>query len=190
MITDNLQNYPQILDGFCYSGLFGTRPLTGMSWYWNCLANMENLRVAADNFRPRQWVVPKNFTDAANTNSANIQPGRTVFYEFQVKPGSYLWGMQFAVFNDDLAQSRFSVIVRESATDIGFSDRVYAASAIYSGPPIDSFNTLRPPVKLLPEPRLIVDPGQIHVEVSNDSDPDDEESAVSCQLLLLFAEPK
>lgn len=189
-MTDNLQNYPQIIDGFCYSGLWGTRPLTGVSWYWNCLANMESLRVAADSFRPRQWVIPKNFTEPANTASANIEPGKTAFYEFQVKPGSYLWGMQFAVFNDALAQSKFSVIVRESAPDLGFSDRPLAASGIYSGSPVDPFNTLRVPVKLLPEPRCILAPGQLNVEVSNDSDPSDEENAVSCQLLLLFAEPK
>ncbi len=190
MTSDNLQNYPQIVDGFVYSGLFGARPLNGMNWYWNCLANMEALRVDADSFRPRWWVIPKNFTEPANTASANIQPGQTVFYEFQVKPGSYFWGMQFAVFNDTIPQSRFSVIIRESATDIGFSDRPMAASAIFSGSPVDPFNTLKVPVKLLPEPRLILDPGQIHVEVSNDSDPADEENAVSCQLLLLFAEPK
>ncbi len=190
MITDNLQNYPQIVDGFVYSGLFGTRPLTGLSWYWNCLANMEALRVDADQFRPRQWVVPKNFTDTLNTNNANIQPGRTLFYEFQIRPGSYFWGMQFAVFNDELAQSSFSVIIRETQTGVGFSDRPLACSGIFSGSPIDPFNTLKVPVKLLPEPRLILDPGKIHVELSNDSDPADEESAVSCQLLLLFAEPK
>ena len=61
---------------------------------------------------------------------------------------------------------------------------------LFSGSPVDPFNTVKTPLRLLPEPRLILDPGQIHVELSNDADPADEENAVSCQLILLFAEPK
>ena len=84
-------NYPQLIDGFCYSGLFGTRPLNGMSWYWQALGNLEDLRLAADSYRPRQWVVPKDFLNTNNANNANILPGKTSFYEFQVKEGSWLW---------------------------------------------------------------------------------------------------
>jgi hypothetical protein len=183
-------NYPQILDGFCYSGLFGTRPLNRMSWYWRCLANMEDLRLAADSYRPRWWTVPKNFLDSANPGSVNIAPGKTVFYEFQVKPGSWLWGLQFSVLANVLDQSVFSVIIRQGS-DLPFLDRVMTASGIYSGSPIDPFNTLKPPVDLLPEPRLILSPAQLHVEVSNDQPLDDVESVgASCQLLLMFAEPK
>jgi len=184
-------NYPQIIDGFCYSGLFGTRPLNGLNWYWSCLANLEDLRLAADSYRPRWWCVPKNFFDSNNTSSANIEPGKTVFYEFQVQPGSWLWGLQFAVNNDELAQSKFSVMIRQG-DDLPFFDRVIAASGIYSGPTATSsaFNTLKPAVDPLPFPRLIIPPAQLHVEVSNDSDPGDANNAVSCQLLMLFAEPK
>ena len=71
-ITPTQSNYPQIIDGFCYSGLFGMRPLTGLNWYWACLSNLEDLRLAADSYRPRHWTVPKNFFDPANTNSANV----------------------------------------------------------------------------------------------------------------------
>jgi hypothetical protein len=187
--TDNLVNYPQIIDGFCYSGLFGVRPLNGLSWYWNALANLEDLRLAADSYRPRQFTVPKNFFDSRNANNANIQPGDTVFYEFQVKPGSWLWGIQFAVFNDQLAQSLFSVVIRQGS-DLPFFDRPMTASGVYDGSPIDPFNTALPPVNLLHKPRLIVDPAQINVEVSNDSNPVDIENAVNVQLLLMFAEPK
>ena len=189
MITDNLVNYPQILDGFCYAGIFGARPLTGLSWYWNCLANMEDLRLMADSYRPRWWTVPKNFTDSANTNSANIEPGKTFFYEFQVVPGSWIWGLQFSVFDDDLEQLQFSVMIRQG-TDLPFFDRVFAASGIYSGSQVDPFNTLKPSLRFLSQPRLIIPPAQIHVEVSNDADPADSDNAVSCQLLILVAEPK
>lgn len=182
-------NYPQIVDGFCYSGLFGLRPNNHLSWYWRCLAHMEDLRLAADSYRPRQWVVPKNFTDQNNPNAANIAPGKTVFYEFLVKPGSWLWGMQFAVLNDTQSQSVFSVVVRQGS-ELPFLDRVMTASGIFAGSPIDPFNTLQPSASLLPAPRLILEPAQIHCEVSNDSDPANTENAVSCQLLLLFAEPK
>jgi hypothetical protein len=181
--------YPQIRDGFTFSGLFGCRPLNGLSWYWSCLANLENLRLAADSYRPRWWVAPKNFFDPAGTNDTNIEPGKTAFYEFQVKEGSWLWGLQFAVFNDDLNQSEFSVVIRQG-NDLPFFDRPMTGQGIYSGSPVNAFNTLRPPVDLLPEPRLIIAPAQLHVEVSNDSDPADDDNAVSCQLLMLFAEPK
>ncbi len=182
-------NYPQIIDGFCFSGIYGMRPFNGLSWFWSCLANMEDLRLAADSYRPRQWVAPKNFLESGNTNSANILPGQTNFLEFQVKEGSFLWGLQFAVYNDTLSQSSFSVVIRQGS-DLPFFDRVLTAAGIYSGSPVDPFNTLKPPVDLLPQPRLIIPPTQLHVEVSNDSDPANDEDAVSCQLLMLFAEPK
>jgi len=184
-------NYPQIIDGFSYSGLYGLRPLNHLSWYWACLHNLETLRIAADSYRPRHWVVPKNFLDPNNPNNGNILPGKTVFYEFQVKEGSWLYGMQFAnTFQPDVPQTKFSVVVRQGS-DMPFSDRPMAASAIYQGDPIDSFNTLKPPVNLLPEPRLIVAPSQLHVEISNDADPADVDNfSVSVQLLLLFLEPK
>jgi hypothetical protein len=192
-LTDSLQNYPQILDGFVFSGLFGLRPLNGVSWYWNCLANLENLRVAADDYRPRQWVAPKDFFNAANTNNANIPAGKTNFYEFAVKPGSYLYGLTFAVFDDSLETTQFSVVIRRGGGKEGeaaLSDRVFAASGITAGSPVDPFNTLYPRLDLLAEPLLIVAPGQMHVEISNDSNPADSEGNESCQLLMLFAEPK
>jgi hypothetical protein len=189
-------NYPQIPDGFCYSGLFGLRPNNGLSWYWSCLANLEDLRLAADSYRPRHWVVPKNFIEPLNTNSANIEPGKTIFYEFQVKEGSWLWGMQFSAripdaetVNEDLSNTRFSVVVRQGV-DLPFSDRPMVTSAVYSGDSAEPFNTLKPQVNLLPQPRLIIPPAQLHVELSNDADPANDDFAVSCQLVLLFAEPK
>jgi hypothetical protein len=182
-------NYPQIIDGFCYSGLFGTRPLNGMSWYWSCLSNLENLRLAADSYSPRWWVVPKNFLDSNNAGSVNILPGKTVFYEFEVPRGSWLYGLQFAVFEDELGQDKFSVVIRQGS-DLPFFDRVMTASGIAAETPTDPFNTLFPPVNLLPEPRLIVSPTQLHVEVSNDQPLDSDSTGASVQLLMLFAEPK
>jgi hypothetical protein len=192
MPNDNLAavtNYPQILDGFCYSGLFGVRPLLdGMSWYWKCLANMEDLRLAADSYRPRWWTVPKNVVDLNNPGGENILPGKTFFYEFQVKEGSSFWGMQFAVVGFPLDQTAFSVVVRQGS-DFPIADRPMVAAAIFSARQGDELNIIAPPVDLLIRPRLIIDPTQIHVELSNDSTAALDVGA-SCQLLLLFAEPK
>lgn len=191
-----LTNYPQLFDGFCYSNLFGMRPNNRLNWYWACLGNMETLRVAADSYRPRQWVIPPNFIDPTKTNSANIEPGKTFFYEFQVKEGSILWGMQFSArvpstedFDLSNSNTKFSVVVRQGS-DLAFADRPQVASGIYQGNSADPFNILKPPVDLIPMPRLIIPPAQLNVEVSNDADPDDDNFAVSCQLILLFAEPK
>ena len=187
-----LTNYPQILDGFCYGTIFGTRPLQGANWYWNCLQNetMQNLRLSADNYRPRVFICPKQFTNPANTNSTNILPGKTEFLEFQVRPGSYLWGLTFAVNNDGIVQSKFSVMIRESFTGMGIYDRPQAGQGIKGGSTVTTtFNTLNPPIELLPEPRLILEPAQIHCEVSNDSQPGSDNN-VSCQLAMFFLEPK
>jgi hypothetical protein len=186
-------NYPQLIDGFCYSGLFGTRPLNGMSWYWQALGNLEDLRLAADSYRPRQWVVPKDFLNTSNPNNANILPGKTSFYEFQVKEGSWLWGWTFAVFQgiggvEVIPQSNFSVIVRQGS-ELPLLDRVMTASGVTNGNPVDPWNTFFPPVDLFHRPRLIIPPAQLHVEISNDSNPATVSTA-SCQLVLLFAEPK
>jgi hypothetical protein len=169
--------------------------LNGLNWHWNALDGMEALRLAADSYRPRHWVVPKNFIEPGNTASANIEPGKTVFYEFQVKEGSWLWGMQFCSRIDieeqeiEGSNTRFSVVVRQGS-DLPFSDRPMVASAVYSGDSADPFNTLKPVVQILRPPRLIIPPAQLHVAISNDADPADENFAVSCQLVLLFAEPK
>jgi hypothetical protein len=182
-------NYPQILDGFCYSGLFGNRPLNHLSWYWRCLEKMEDLRLAADSYRPRWYTVPKNFIDLSKNGGGNIRPGETVFYEFQVKEGSWLWGLQFAVLSNDAAQSSYSIVIRQGS-ELPLTDRPMVASAVFSGNPIDPLNTLNPAVDLLSSPRLIQAPTQLHVEISNDQEPTSEENTISAQLLLLFAEPK
>lgn len=186
----NETNYPQIQDGFCYSGLFGTRPLNHSSWYWSCLANMDDLRLAADSYTPRWWIVPKNFLDPTNPGSVNILNGKTVFYEFQVKPGSFLWGLQFGVSDNGFlaAQASLSVIIRQGS-DLPLFDRVMTCSGIASGNPADPLNTLFPAVDLLWKPRLILEPAQIHVEISNNLEPTDP-SLINAQLLMLFAEPK
>jgi hypothetical protein len=186
-------NYPQIIDGFSYAGIFGTRPLNGMSWYWSALANMADLRLAADSYRPRQWVIPRNFLESGNANDVNILPGKTVFYEFQVIEGSWLWGLQFAVLQglggvEVIPQSTFSVIIRQGS-DLPFFDRVMTCSGIAAGNPVDPLNTLYPAVNPLHRPRLIIPPTQLHVEISNDSDPAGADG-VSVQLVMCFAEPK
>jgi hypothetical protein len=93
------------------------------------------------------------------------------------------------VFEDELGQDKFSVVIRQGS-DLPFFDRVMTASGIAAETPTDPFNTLFPPVNLLPEPRLIVSPTQLHVEVSNDQPLDSDSTGASVQLLMLFAEPK
>ena len=192
--TDNLVDYPQILDGFSYSGLFGLRPNNSLSWWWACLGSpeMEALRLAADSYRPRMYTVPKNFIDSNNPNGENILPGKTVFYQFQVKPGSWLWGMQFAVRNTTVTPSQavFSIVVRQGS-ELPVTERPMVAAAVFSGNPVDPINTLNPPVDLFSNPRLILDPyQQLHVEISNDQNAVVDTAESSVQLLLLFAEPK
>jgi hypothetical protein len=190
-------NYPQIFDGFCYGQIFGTRPFQGCNWYWNCLENLLPLRLAADDYRPRTWVAPKEFFNIDNPNRCNILPGKTEFFQIQVKPRSYLWGLNFAVFDQDtldsIGQTRFSIMIKETGTEIPLFDRPIAGSGIQFGLSSDLFNELKPQVELLPMPRLILEPGLLDISISNDCDPattEESEGAVSCQLAMFFAEPK
>ena len=193
-------NYAQIIDGFSYSLAYATRPLFG-NWYQASLASLDNLRLCAENYRPRWWVFPDQFALAANPNSAVILAGKTFYYQFQVKAGSYLWAMNFTALNTNapttpvaLNASRFSLTVAETASDNPLFDQVIAASAIRAPSAGATFtadtDNLYPPVQMLPAPRLILDPGNIRVEITNTAAPQTPANSVQCQLALFFAEPK
>jgi len=192
-ISTKESNYPQIFDGFSYGGSFGVRPLP-LNYYAQVgLKALEPLRLVADSYRPRWHVVPNSFFDPANTNSANIAVGKTFFWQIQVKPGSYLWAMNFSALlisaEEEPSIPGYSVMVNESNTGLALFDIPIDTRQIATTQTGNADANARPPLQILAEPKLILSPGQLDISISNDDTPGTL-SSVSGQLALYFMEPK
>jgi hypothetical protein len=166
-----------ITDGFTY--------LTGVQYlperfYPVCLAQMQILR-RANTYRPRWFCLP----DQMNRPLAAY--GSPPFeYQIHIVPGAYLWGMTFAVISlgETVPPTTADVLVQitDACTGIPlFSDYPVCEVAAVPGGENPRFSIA--PV-LLTQPRLILEPGLINVELTN-------RAAIprDCQLLLMFAEP-
>jgi len=165
---------PQVVDGFSYN----SNLLWVQGRYWpNAIAQMDILRRAA-NFRARWFVFPDDIDQP-------IQPYDTAYYETQVNGGSYLWGLNFASISAtnggepaETTAADLLIQIEDSCTGIPLYQD-YAQAAGNSA----NFNSRCLPV-LLSQPRLILDPGNITVSISNRTG-----NVITCQLLLHFAEP-
>lgn len=171
-------------DGFSYAINYACRPLP-YSWYWMSLGQLEDLRRCQDDYRPRWWAVPDQVT---GTDWVDPIPARgTVYRQFGVPCGSYLWAVNFAAV--DAEPGDFSFNVTDAGTGIMLCQQVACANNVRAAGTGDSFtgdtDALYPPVQLLPQPKLFIEPGQVSVELTNNSGTD-----AIAQLLLFFAEPK
>jgi hypothetical protein len=166
---------PQIVDGFSYN----SNLLWVQGRFWpNALAQLDILR-RSSNFRAHWFVFPDDIDQP-------IQPYDTAYYETQVNGGSYLWGYNFTSISavppgggsTPTTASDLLIQVEDGCTGIPlFQD--YAQG----GGNAANFNSRCLPV-LLSQPRLILDPGEITVSISNRTP-----NTITCQLLLHFAEP-
>jgi hypothetical protein len=166
---------PQKVDGFSYNAQLLYLP---ERYFPNALAELDILR-RANNYRPRWFTIPDDI-------GVPIQPFDTYYYQCEVADGSYLWGYQFS-----------SV----SATDPNGTPAVTTASDICiqatdscTGIPLfldfangfgchANFTSGAVPV-LLSRPRLVLTPGLVNIEIANRT-----ANSITCQLLLMFAEP-
>lgn len=158
---------PNVIDGFALnSGLL----FLPKRWFPNALAQLDVLRRAA-NYRPRWYCVPDgiNFTEAIAAYS-------TLQFQVQVVPGSYLLGFNWFVLDGEL--SDFWIQVTDSCTEIPLSSDFQSGAGFRPS----GASQLWP--RLLGQPRLILEPGLLNVELANTT-----ASARQCQLLLHFAEP-
>jgi hypothetical protein len=145
-----------------------------------CLTQSEVLR-RANLYRARWIVMP----DDANTPIAAYDT-----FEGQVKvvPGAYLWGFQLNQFDAALAlvAATDSIIqVTDACTGVPlFSD--YSSGSGFSNfsaaVGVDAHGGIAP--HLLTQPRLIMEPGLLNIEIANRA-----VTTLRCQLLLCFAEP-
>lgn len=164
----------QVVDGFSFN--------TMLIWQYcryfpNALAQLDVLRRAV-NYRTRWWVIPDDIDQP-------IQPYDTLYFQCEVSGGSYLWGYNFTSVS---ATDPNGAPVATVASDI-LIQVVDACTGIplfqdfsNGGGCSTNFTSRMLPI-LLTQPRLILEPGLVNVEISNRT-----ANTINCQLLLHFAE--
>lgn len=166
----------QIVDGFSYNT--SLMYLQAGRYFPNALAQMDILRRAA-NYKARWFVVPDDIDQP-------IAGYDTLYYQFEVAAGSYCFGYQFKAISAtdpdgdpaEVVDSDILGTVVDSCTGIPlFMD-------FASGGGLHSDFTARCLPILLTQPRLILDPGLVNVELANRTP-----NQITCQLLIMFAEP-
>lgn len=170
-----------IVDGFTMSA---SQLLVPTSYRALILGQMDTLRRTSA-MRPRHYVAPLQ-TDTP------IAAYKQVEYQISVMPGSYVYGLSFALNTNPEGSSTNPALIHAQLTDLYtetpfFSDYVRGvnfitngAAATTAGYPVGTF---RAPF-LFAQPRIICDPGTIQVELYNsDSNPS------YAQLTIFVAEP-
>lgn len=158
-----------IVDGFLYDL---TLQQWGRDYRASVLGQLETHRRAAS-YRVRWIVVPDDSFEL-------LLPYDTVEYQARITPGSYLWGVSVAMRNaaGAVITPPVNMLVRitEGATKIPlYDDFISAASFDLQGVP-----------QMLSQPRLILEPGYVQVEVAN-ADP--VNNITQAQVLLWTMEP-
>jgi hypothetical protein len=166
----------QVLDGFSLNLNIRYLPY---HYAAACLGQSGVLRRA--NLYRARWIVQP---DDLNTPIAAYD---TFEGQVQVMPGSYLWGFQVTQYDAAfalVAATDAIVQVTDACTGVPlFSD--YASGSGFSpfSAMVGDFHGGVAP-HLLTQPRLIMEPGLINVEIANRA-----VTAMRCQLLLCFSEP-
>jgi hypothetical protein len=165
----------QVVDGFTYNTQLLYLP---KRYFPNALAQLDILRRAA-NYRPRWFVVPDDIDQP-------IQPYDTLYYQIEVASNSYLWGYSFASISATApgggSTSTTAADLLIQAVDSCTSVPLFMDFANGAGNH-SNFTSRANPI-ILSEPRLILNPGLVNVEIANRTP-----NTITCQLLLHFAEP-
>lgn len=166
---------PQKVDGFSYNTELLYLP---ERYFPDALAEMDVLR-RANNYRPRWFTIPDDI-------GIPVQPYDTYYYQVEVADGSYCWGYTFASIS--------AIPPGGGSTATTASDICIQATDSCTGIPLfqdfangfgcrSNFTSRAVPI-ILSKPRLILSPGLVNVEIANRTP-----NQITCQLLLLFAEP-
>lgn len=164
----------QVVDAFTYNTQLLYLP---NRFFPNALAQLDILRRAA-NYRPRWWVIPDDIDQP-------IQPYDTLYFQVEVPANSYLWGYSFTSVS---AVSPADAPIATTASDL-LIQVVDSCTGVPLGQDFQNgggnssdFDARCLPILL--NPRLILAPGLVNVEISNRTP-----NTITCQLLLHFAEP-
>lgn len=164
-----------VVDGFSYN----TQLLYLSNRYFpNALAQLDILR-RANNLRARWFCVPDQYDQP-------LQPYDTLYYQIQMEANSYVYGYQFSSIS--------ALNPSDEPTETTAADVLVQAVDSCTGIPLfqdfangggehSNFTARALPV-LLTQPRLILNPGLVNVELSNRT-----ANTIICQILILVAEP-
>ncbi len=166
---------PQIVDGFSYNTMMMWLP---NRYAPNVLAQLDVLRRAA-NYRARWFTVPDDIDNP-------ISPYDTLYYQINVAAGSYCFGYMFSAISatdpDDApteaAASDLLIQAVDSCTGIPLFQDFANGGGAHS-----DFSARFLPI-LLTQPRLILEPGLVNIQIANRTP-----NTITCQLLMHFAEP-
>ena len=170
---------PEIMDGFTLNPSIRYRP----NWYFPMALGQLDILRRANTYRPKWYALPDEF-------NTPIPAYETREFQIRLTPGSYVWGLLANQFEPDnqtpytKIQPTFCIKITDSCTGIGFWEDFVKAAA-FSGEQAtagDYRNMMLP--HLLTQPRLIMEPGLLAVEIANPDATD-----LTCQLLILSAEP-
>ncbi len=159
-----------IIDGFSYSL---TRVPAASSYYQNCVAQLDTLR-RANGYHMRVYNVPDDMDEP-------VAAFGSLEYQVRTQPGSYLWGLMFALTGVTGAVTNISIQITDACTESSlFSDYVLGSAFAED---TSGIGINRPPC-LMGKPFLVGAPGLLNVELKNNFT-----SNINCQLLLFMAEP-
>ena len=164
----------QVVDGFTYNTQLLYLP---NRYFPNALAQLDILRRAA-NYRPRWFCVPDDIDQP-------IQPYDTLYYQIEMAANSYLWGYSFASISavppggGSIATTAADLLIQavDSCTGVPLFQDFANGGGNHS-----NFSSRALPI-ILTQPKLILNPGLVNVEISNRTP-----NTITCQLLLHFAE--
>jgi hypothetical protein len=173
--TDFTRQDWDIMDGFTLNPNIYYLP-----YYYTamCLAQMETLR-RANLYRARWYVAPADITQT-------IAPYDTNELQIQCTPGTWFWGLSYNEYDSNYALTNGNnslIQITDSCSGVPLFHE-YASGRGYTG--YRNVTDYRGGVMptLLDEPRCIVEPGLINIEVANRS-----ASPIRAQLVLFMAEP-
>ncbi len=166
---------PQVVDAFSYNTQLKYLPYR---YFPNALAQMDILRRAAS-LRARWFVVPDDIDQP-------VAPYDTLYYQIEMAGGSYLYGYMFASISatdpngSPISTTAADLLIQmvDSCTGIPLAQDFQNGFGNHT-----NFTSRALPI-LLTQPRLILDPGLVNVEISNRT-----ANTINCQLLILTAEP-
>jgi hypothetical protein len=162
-----------IVDGFQYNLFLQNFP---ENYYPLALSQLEPFR-RARGYRPRWYTVP----DADNLGA--IPDYATIEEQIRIAPGSWLWGMSAALITSAVPPFPFMPInpsaavmvqITDGSTGLKLFSDFVAAGFIWSQPDVFGAGGVAPPYLwvdnapyILSQPRPIVEPGFVNVEISN-----------------------
>lgn len=172
-----LRQLPPIIDGFTLNPAVRYRPGYIMAL---ALGSLDVLR-RANTYRPKLHIVPDDINQP-------IAAFETVEYQVRVVPNSYVWGLIFNQYHEQnwsaVAATDTWIQITDACNGIQFFDDFVSGQLFTSLQNVvtDQRNASLP--HLLTQPRLILEPGLLNVEIANTAT-----GTRRCQLVIFTAEP-